>query len=101
VSQLEDSLEGMGHWISFGHRPIFDVARSEPDTQEKKEGQDMNFNLNLSSLESLIRNLGKYLVVINDATNTVHMPTAVKSVLTAVAGVVFALDHQAAKKSVS
>lgn len=61
----------------------------------------MNFTFNLATIESFIRNLGKYAVIVNDFTHTANfgggnLGTTVKGILTGVAGLMFFVDHKAA-----
>jgi hypothetical protein len=81
-------------------KTLHSIAGKSPTTttsvEPKKEAGTMT--VSTASLETLIRKLGSYAVVVNDFTNTAHISPTVKSVLTAAAGLILAIDHWATKK---
>lgn len=52
----------------------------------------------LSTLEVWVRKAGSYAVIINNFTNTAHLPNNVKVALTAVAGFILSVDHYTTTK---
>ena len=78
-------------------KTIEKIAGTAPTTAKAVQQKGQNVQVNLSSLETLIRKLGSYAVVVNDFTNTAHVSPAVKSVLTAAAGLILSIDHWVAK----
>jgi hypothetical protein len=72
----------------------YDISLMAPDfPQSLQKGKKMNIKVNLASIESALRKLGAYLVIVNDASKTVHMPTSVMTALTAVAGALLTVEH--------
>ena len=78
-------------------KTIEKLAGKSPTTAKAVQQKGQNVQVNLSSLETLVRKLGSYAVVVNDFTNTAHISPAVKSVLTAAAGLILSIDHWVAK----
>ena len=51
----------------------------------------------LLAVENTVRKTGVWAVFVNDFTKTVHVSSTVQAILTGVAGLLMAIDHQAAK----